>query len=256
MSKNEEIGLNSLTDYQKSIKLALWKQLVLFIVGWLGFQALAISIQFLIYAVAIANGSTGTLSEVLGTPDKSMLVNALAYLILAGVLFAICNVDTVKLAKSFAGWKPYVAAIICVISIYTFNLIWSNIIALVNMPASDNMNQSSIETIEKAYPFASLMIFGFVGPICEELTYRVGLFSLCKRRSRELAYTVTIIVFAFIHFNLSRQPLTLLIEILNLPYYAFAAAAFSFVYDKFGFASSVSAHITNNLISLIVSMIQ
>lgn len=255
MDKKEEIRLDPLTDYQKSIKLALWKQIVLFFVGWVGFQILGAIIQLIVFRVAVNNGFNGTMAEALSTPDNGMLVNALAYLILVGALFGICNIDTVKLAKSFAGWKPYVAAIICVLSIYTFNLIWSSIISLVNMPVSDNVNQASIESIEDVYPLTSLIIFGLIGPVCEELTYRVGLFSLCKRWTRAFAYVITIVVFAFIHFHFSREPLPLLNEILNLPFYAFAAAAFSFVYDKFGFASSVSAHITNNLISLIISMI-
>ena len=240
MNNNQE----PLTNYQKAIKLALWKQLVLFLVGWIGFQILAYTL--VVALSAMPNDSVYV---------KSMLINSLSYLILAGALFGILNIDTVKLAKSFAGWKPYVAAIICVCSIFAFNALWSSIVSLVDMPVTDNVNQSSLESMEEVFPFASIMIFGIVGPICEELTYRVGLFSLCKRRSTELAYFVTIIVFAFIHFNVTTKPLSLLNEILNLPYYMFAAAAFSFVYHRYGFASSVSAHITNNLISLIIPML-
>ncbi|MBP5694703.1 MAG: CPBP family intramembrane metalloprotease, partial [Bacilli bacterium] len=100
------------------------------------------------------------------------------------------------------------------------------------------------------YPITCLFIFGLIGPICEEITYRVGLFSLLKRKNRALAYLVTIAVFALIHFNFSNDPATLLNEIINLPYYMFAAFAFSFAFDKFGFAASATAHISNNLISL------
>ena len=241
---------DSLSNYQKDSKLVLWKQLVLFLVGWLGFQLLASIISVVVVALPsnVFSGSTAIYT-------KQMLINSLSYLILAGVLFGILNIDTVKLVKSFAGWKPYVAAAICVASIFSFSIIWNSVLSLIEMPVVDNVNQSSLESIEKVFPVASIMIFGIVGPICEELTYRVGLFSLCKRRSTELAYFVTIIVFAFIHFSVSKEPLTLLNEILNLPHYMFAAAAFSFVYHKFGFASSVTAHITNNLISLIIRMI-
>ena len=250
MDKQETFREDSLTNYQKDIKLVLWKQLVLFLVGWLGFQLLAFTLSAIVSVLP-----NEIFSDSIAIYSKQMLINSLSYLILAGTLFGILNIDTIKLAKSFAGWKPYVAAAICVASIFAFNMIWSSIVSLVDMPVSDTVNQSSLESIEKVFPFASIMIFGIVGPICEELTYRVGLFSLCKRRSTELAYFVTIIVFAFIHFNLTSKPLGLLNEILNLPYYMFAAAAFSFVYHRFGFAASLSAHITNNLISLIIPML-
>ena len=133
---------------------------------------------------------------------------------------------------------------------FAFNALYSTFLQLIKVTSSDNANEASLQSLQDIYPLTCLIIFGIIGPICEEMTYRVGLFSLFKRKNKVVAYVVTIAVFALIHFNFSLDPDTLVNELLNLPYYMFAAAAFSFTYDKFGFAGSVTAHISNNLLSL------
>ena len=133
-----------------------------------------------------------------------------------------------------------------------FNLFYNLILSLAGVSIADNANESSLNSIVTAFPMASLLFFAFIGPVCEELTYRVGLFSLTKRVNRIFAYIVTIIVFTLIHFDFTSK--TMVNELLNIPFYAFAAFVFTFLYEKFGLASSVSAHITNNLFSLLVSI--
>ena len=179
-----------------------------------------------------------------------MLVNATAYIGLLVTLLLIANKDLLKIIKSFKQWQSYLAGAICFASIIAFNIVYGNIVAILKTPVSDNANQAALETMDAAFPVISMVIFGFVGPICEELTYRVGLFSLLKRKNRFVAYFVTIIVFALIHFNYTTNTEKLINEILNLPYYMFAAFAFSFTYDHFGFAGSVTGHIINNVFSL------
>ena len=131
-----------------------------------------------------------------------------------------------------------------------FDFVWGTILELLPITSSDNINESSLQTMRQVYPVASFMIFGLIGPICEEFTYRVGLFSFFKRINKWVAYVVTVVIFAFIHFNFSTDPNVLLNEVLNLPFYMFAAFAFSFTYDKFGLAGSLTAHVANNFISL------
>jgi len=231
------------------------KQIMFFSIGWIGFRVLAVVIELIVGGI-IAGINHQSLKEALSTYSSSIIVNSLAYLILLTVLLLISYSDTLKLIKSFKQYQSFIAAAICVVAIFVFNYQYSYFLAILRnlgileKPVTDNANQSSLVSLEQLYPFTSLIIFGFVGPICEEITYRVGLFSLLKRKSHFLAYFVTIVVFAFIHFNYSTT--NLLNEILNLPYYAFAAAAFSFTYDHFGFAASTTAHITNNVVSLVL----
>ena len=224
------------------------KQLLLFLIGWIGFQIFATTLQIIVLVFAKIYWGAG--EEILQKYSMSMLINGVAYLGLLFALVLISQRDILKLLKSFKHYQSFIAGAVCLIAMFAFNFLYSTFLNIIKVTSSDNANESSLQSLQDVYPLTCLIIFGIVGPICEELTYRVGLFSLLKRKNKVVAYVVTILVFAFIHFNFSLDAKTLLNEFLNLPYYMFAAAAFSFTYDKFGFAGSVTAHISNNLISL------
>lgn len=231
------------------------KQFIVFLVGWIGFQLFATSLQLTLTVV-------GKLYNVeLSSLGYSMTVNTICYVAMIIALILISNRDVLKLLPSFKQWQSYLAAVICFASIMAFTISYNIFIetlqefGILNIPVSDNANQAAIVSLESKFPFTSLVVFGLIGPICEELTYRVGLFSLIKRKNKALAYILTIIIFAFIHFNFSTNTTTLINEFINLPYYMFAAFAFSFTYDKFGFAGSATAHVINNVYSLLVSIL-
>lgn len=227
----------------------LKKQILYFGLGWLGFQVIATVIQLTV-GMIYGNLNGVTWQEALRVLSVNMIVNATAYIALLVTLLLIGNKDLLKIIKSFKQWQSYLAGVICFASIIAFNIFYGIIVNLLKTPVSGNSNQQALETIDSVYPFVSMVIFGFVGPICEELTYRTGLFSLLKRKNRIIAYAVTIVVFALIHFDFSATKETIVNELLNLPYYMFAAFAFSFTYDRFGFAGSVTGHIINNVFSL------
>lgn len=224
------------------------KQFIIFLVGWIGFRLFAATIQIGIGVFANMQGQD--LTDVLNQTSTAMFVNSAAYLGLLIALVIIINFDIVKLFKSFKHYQSYIAGLVCLVSIFAFTYVYSVFLNLLQLSTSDNANESSIQDINSAYKFTSIVVFGIIGPICEELTYRVGLFSLLRRKSRVMAYLLTIVIFAFIHFNFDLNPTVLLNEILNLPFYMFAAFAFSFTYEKFGLAGSLTAHIANNVISL------
>ena len=225
------------------------KQLIIFLVGWIGFQLFAASVQIAIATICSFRGIDGT--AFLKQTSGQMVVNSACYLALLIAIVLIANVDIKKLFKSFKQYQSYIAGVVCLLSILAFNALYMMFLSALPLPsATDNANEASIQSITSAFPITSIIIFGIVGPICEEFTYRVGLFSFFKRKSKWLAYLITIVIFASIHFNFSTDSATLLNEILNLPFYMFAAFAFSFTYDKFGLAGSLTAHIANNLLSL------
>lgn len=227
------------------------KQLILFVVGWLGFQVFASTVQ--VVAASFIKLSGISYSSL----GFSMVINSICYIGLIIALALIANKDLLKLIPSFKQWQSYLAGLICFAAIITFSIVYGSLIqylkqvGVIKIPTGDNANEAAIVSLEEKYTFTSLVVFGFIGPICEELTYRTGLFSLLRRKNKAVAYIVTIVVFAFIHFNFSTDSATLINELLQLPHYMFAAVAFSFTYDKFGFAGSVSAHITNNVFSLL-----
>ena len=220
------------------------KQLGLFFVGLLG-------LDVLVYLFSLIFLAAGLLSQ-----DEvfiNMLLNTIVYGVLFVVLFAIVNVDIKKLLKSFKKWQPYVAGVCCFIAIISFSIIYGIILQLLHVDFGNSENQDLIEKTTNGYPFTAFIIFAFIGPICEELTYRVGLFSFLKRISKWLAYPVAIIVFTLIH--ISFKPDIIVNELINLPVYLFGGFALTITYDKFGFAGSLVAHVLNNVFSFIPAFV-
>lgn len=235
-TKNDKLDPN----FKKITMLSIGKQIAFFLVGLIGFEIIGLLISYIMYVTDFADDYSDI---------APMLLNALVYLILFGTLFAIANVDIKKIFSSFKKWQPYVAGVCCFFAIVLFGITYSIILEILDIKIIGNTNQESIDTTALNFPLTSMIIFGFVGPICEELTYRVGLFSFLKRISKWLAYPVTMIVFTLIHFDFGAETITN--ELLNLPYYLSAAFLLTFTYDKFGFAGSAFAHVLNNVISLI-----
>ena len=259
-------------DRKPEVALTIGKTLLLFFVGWIGLQLLATAAQILrcvafnvswtdIELFLIAENSSQvpqTVKDVLGTSESNMLINGSVYIVAFIGLLAILNLDIKKFFDSFKNSKAFLAGLIGLAIIYIFNILYSNIVD-VFYPLTPNNNETSLDNIIVVYPILSYLIFGLVGPIVEELTYRVGLFDTCRKisKSRVLAYVITMIVFAFIHFEfgsvtklLNGDPTLFINEILNMPKYLFAAATFVYLYEKYGLAGSLSCHVFNNFLSI------
>ncbi len=234
---------------EKTTDLKIWKQILFFTIGLFGLTVISLLIQIIVQLAARRTiVSDYNYQTFMGSSTFDMIVNGSTYLIIAVIFLILMKDDTNEFFKSFKDWKPYVAAAIGFSAILTFNLFYNLILNATGVVISDNANESSLNSIVSDFPFLSLLIFALIGPIVEEFTYRVGLFSLLKRVHISLAYVVTIIVFTFIHFDF--QSNNMVNELLNIPFYMFAAATFCFLYHRFGLASSISAHVTNNLLSI------
>ena len=46
-----------------------------------------------------------------------------------------------------------------------------------------NENEEDLRSFIVVYPITSIIFLGFIGPMCEELTYRVGVFGVLKNQS-------------------------------------------------------------------------
>lgn len=154
----------------------------------------------------------------------------------------------------FTKIKPYLIGIGIGVSIIIFSIVNTSIISLFGIENTTNKNEVTSRFIIDTYPIMSLIVLGIIGPIVEELTYRLGLFSFLNRINRILAYFVSILVFAFMHLDFSSDT-NILVEFLNLPSYLYAAFAFTFAYDKFSLPCSMTAHITNNLFAVVTEII-
>lgn len=123
---------------------------------------------------------------------------------------------------------------------------------------SSNNNQQSLNSIA-SFVFPFILMTVVMGPICEELCYRVGLCSLIARGNKLIALIITTLVFGFLHFDWSSillaingQTGSLINELWNIPSYLFAGLGLGYAYMRYGcFSASISGHMANNLIAAI-----
>ena len=239
-TQNEEV--QKLRINQNIIWLPWWRQLLIFLIGILGLQiaATVLSIIFL-----------QTLGDTL---EASLTVNALAYVLALGGIAIGLYPYYKRCLGSFKKWLPYVIGLAGAIAIYLLNAFYGSIISQF-IETTNNENESTAESMLTAYPAISMIMIVILGPVCEELTYRVGLFSLLKRVNTALAYVVVAVIFGFIHFNFGAIfGGNIVNELANLPFYMGAGLVMCYLYDKFGLAASLTAHITNNLISSLLAL--
>jgi hypothetical protein len=229
------------------------KQLLLFFLGWIGLLGFAIVFSTLL-GVIVPLFLPLEETEIFFNSDVFFTyVNALTYftLLMIGIVLIWPYLRATFIPALFSGqwWLgiPFTFAILFT----SFGLV--SIYEALGIQLEDNQNQAAIVRLVKDSPIISLLTFGFLGPIVEEWTYRLGLFQYLKGRSKWVAYLVTLTIFGFIHFDFTATNLTN--ELLNLPIYLVAGAWFCFLYDRFGLRVAMATHIFNNVLSVMSILI-
>ena len=229
------------------IKSEIIYRLIVFLIGFVGLYIIGFSLEVLVLIIRpeFLDSSSDTYIHGL------TIIDAFQYLILLGVFVFFLWPRLFTLIKRFKNWKHIIIGLgfggLVIGMTIVYNLIITQFIEL-----PTNANEELAEGIILEAPVLSFFILGLVGPICEELTYRFGLFGLLKKKNRVLAYMVTALVFGIIHFDFTGD---LVIELLNLPVYVISGALFSLAYDLCGFEGSLTAHVTNNIYAVIVTII-
>ena len=67
--------------------------------------------------------------------------------------------------------------------------------------AQDNANEKAVNEIILNTPILSFLFVVIIGPLCEEITYRLGLCNFLTRKNKFLAVALSAIIFGLIHFN-------------------------------------------------------
>ncbi len=243
-------------------------QIAYFLIGWVGFQILGTIVQLAIQIVYTASHSAATQEELKAFMSQvgvafGTTAGAYGLLLLTFIIFLAARKKLPALAKSFKSILPYIVGIgggvlLLGVSI-AYSMMASAIFNAAGIKPSVNANESSIRVMAKAFPVLAVIVFGLVGPFCEEMGYRVGLFGLTSRLGRVPAYFISALVFGAIHFSWTvfaqgtRDDI--IIELVNIPNYLIAGVGLGFLYDRFGFAASFMAHATNNLVSVLVQLI-
>lgn len=228
-------------DFRKRHPLTFipwYRELMMFLIGFMGMTAIALVFSFVFANIYQNNNELG-----------EMLVNTFTYIALFVILVLVLLPYLRNLMDRFKNPFAYMWAGIGTAALLVFSIVYSVIIQTLIPDIGEGGNQTAVNNMVVSYPLVSILIIGIIGPIAEELTYRIGLFSLFRRVHPVLAYAGTAIIFGFIHFDFTSA--TISTEFIYLINYMFAGLCFSFIYDKGGFAASTLAHISNNLYSVL-----
>lgn len=264
--------------YKNDLHIGSIGNLVFFLTGLIGLQVLGTIIALLVQTIFYSGHTEAELDAFIYTSQYSLLVNGIDYLILITVLFLLLIFAFKGTREYFSAYKglAIVWGIVGLAGLYALSVAWSLIASLIqnaivastglDFNMSVNANQSTINSILIDFPVLSFIVFGVMGPVCEELTYRAGLFSLLKRKNRVFAYLLTGIIFGFIHFDFSCLMQTgtqtyndymvnMINEFLNLPDYILAGLFLSFIYDWKGIGASTFSHMLYNCVALTINII-
>lgn len=234
---NEDFEIRRVPKYH--VWLPIHKQLIFIGLGILVLNLISIVFE-LLFASNFENNEVG----------YAALVNGVRYSVILALIGVTLIGNYKKLSKSFTSWLPYVAGVSVGFLLLGFNIMYNSIVNLF-YTTTTNDNQQIANSMVQSYPFLSFIILCFIGPIVEEFTYRVGMFSFLARVHRALAYGVTIIVFALIHFNFFATGDDMINELIHLPIYMFSGAVLCVLYDVMGLSASLSAHTMNNILSIL-----
>ena len=228
----------------REMKINVYKNVSLFVVGFIVLKLVA----FIFELIASSTGSWYFIFS--GTASAS--INFAAYLITFGIILLILNKDSSMFFKEFKNiWTWVIGVGFGGLLILASSAV--NSLMQLFQQSGVNANETSIDSITASFPFLSIFIFGIIGPICEEFTYRAGFFSLLKKYNRVVAYIGTALLFGFLHFTFDLD--NLVTELINLPGYMIAGLLLCYFYDYKGIGTSTIAHVTNNLVALISQLL-
>ncbi|MGM9873653.1 MAG: lysostaphin resistance A-like protein [Bacilli bacterium] len=235
--------------------LSFIKQISCFVIGLVGLQLISVIVTSIVTFILLKQGHTAEEIEILFVGKEGMIVTTITYIVtlLAFVLTLLKDFKNI-FSSSFKKISSYMAGIICLLIMIAITRFYSSIVSPF-ISKSSNSNQQAIVTYTRSMPLLAVIVFVFIGPICEELTYRLGLYSFIRRKGKLLAIILSSLVFAFIHFDfnalISGNIQNLVDELLIIPSYVLSGVCLSIVYEKYGLAASLTAHILNNLIAII-----
>jgi membrane protease YdiL (CAAX protease family) len=251
---------NICRSWKNCTALGVGKEISVFLIGLVGLNIFVAIVELVLIAyerpILVSQGLSGTelssaLTSYINSGEGMAIIFFPSYALLFISLCLILWNDLGRVFTRFANPYTYLGIPLGFLMV-GITISYSYLVSMV--PGyGNNQNQSNVDTVVKYSPYLSLLIFGFIGPFCEEVTYRLGLFNFFKRFNTVIAYLVTAIIFGLIHFDFSNA--LSVTEWLNLPIYMLMGAFLAFCYDKFGFGASYLAHATNNIFSVVSVMI-
>ena len=237
---NELFALNRLP--KRAVFLHPIAQMGVFLVG---FAYVGMLFAELFFSICLKNVP-------LKDADKNILLLSLTYIsMFAGIIVIPLLTRRKYFLSRYKNGIDYIYGIAYAATIVSVGTILGALIALIH-ESGNNVNQVAAESIVKNYPLISILVLGILGPICEEFTYRVGLYSFLRRINKYLAFAVTVVVFAFIHFDFTAKDLVN--ELWSLPSYLACGFILTLAYEHRGPACSMVAHVSYNIFACLLIM--
>ena len=171
---------------------------------------------------------------------------------LGGIAAVVFTTRRKHFLSSFKRPLDYAFGVAYLIAAIVLSLIVGMIVNYFHEIGSNDNQDAAIDIVNN-YPILAFFVLCLMGPICEEMTYRVGLFSFLKRINVVLAFILSTLVFAFIHFSPASNDL--IGELWALPSYIVPGIVLGFAYYHRGPACAMTAHILYNLISFIMILV-
>ena len=228
---------------QKDSKsLSLVKKISLAATGTIGLYLISFIVSLI--AILIVGKDTDSINGI---------VDFVTYGLLFAALVGILNKDILLFKNDFKRWTDVLIGVAFGIGVIVLPTLY-NLLVEYFYPHNVNDNEQTLRSFINIYPVCSIIFLGIIGPACEELTYRAGLFNIFNNKKMKwLGYLLSIVIFSFMHFNPFSSDI--IGELINLPNYVICAVLLTVAYDKFGFGASFTAHSLNNLYAVIAFII-
>lgn len=258
MDENNKI--NVIDPLEENFELfPIVKHIAFFLTGWLGLKIIALIVSRLTLLYYQSHNIDLSLeANIKYASAASVIMNVSSYLILVIALIAILGGKGIKVfLQQFKNENAIVDGLAYGgLLLLTGSAIGIICTVLRGGNGSVNDNESAIRFMTKMYPLPLIIMTGIFAPFCEELTYRLGLYNVLRRKNRWLAYVVCALVFAFIHFtipdtNSETFKAELINELWNLPSYIVSGLVLCRAYEKHqNIATSIIAHAVNNFVAI------
>lgn len=190
----------------------------------------------------------------LGLEEKvyeAIMISVTYFMMTLGLLSIVFTTRRKYFFNKYQRPLDYIYGLGYAITLFLAGLIIGNFLSIFH-EVSDNINQATAVGFANNYPILAFFVMVFLGPICEELTYRVGLYSFLRRFNKYLAIIVSSIVFALIHFTFKAE--NIIEELWALPTYLISGVILALAYEHRGPACSMTAHVLYNAIAFIMML--
>lgn len=182
--------------------------------------------------------------DVIGEETANLIALLVSLVIFTYMYWKELKRDLKEFAKNY---RKYLLKIVIYLTILVlFSLVYKVVMNLI-FSITDTSNNQNIITMFKNNPIPMIILVVLVGPIVEELVFRLTFKKYV--RSKNLYYVLSIIFFTLPHLASVTNFQTFLIE---FPPYAFLGFMFAKIYyDTNNIHNAIILHILNNLIATI-----